>query len=447
MLEIVFNESVSGALKTAKNLHLRNSGGVVAAFIGSEMTEEEKKKLLEEFQKKRMEGKRIEGTSQDVISLPLELDVGDISEEILGDNRKELLFDSNRNPFISEEANTKGLEDFWKAVMLNYGRLEEGIKTGGDIRIWWSDAAYSACGFYHIISVLKDCKGKVLAVKLPRYSIGEDGAADVHTSWTEVEAEKFYRFLPFEKEISESERYRIAAEWDRLKKQNAPLRAMINGNLTSVREDFYDDFLEEAVPDGEFTIGKLIAKVMESSPLGVSDRWYIKRIQDMINKKKLVVVKDNPYVYGKVLMKPEVQLMLYDRLEDESKLVFVDIAARYRGSWVLSKARGRTTWECPGGHIEKGETPKQAAARELWEETGAGVFDLIPIGYYGVKGNDGILSSESEVFGAIFYAEIKELEPLPDFEMEGIAFFQKLPDNWTYPYAHPLFLELAEKSL
>ena len=30
----------------------------------------------------------------------------------------------------------------------------------------------------------------------------------------------------------------------------------------------------------------------------------------------------------------------------------------------------RATWEIPGGHIEPDETPRQAAERELWEETG-----------------------------------------------------------------------------
>ena len=142
-----------------------------------------------------------------------------------------------------------------------------------------------------------------------------------------------------------------------------------------------------------------------------------------------------------------VQINLYDNILDNSKLIFVDIVAKYRGQWVLCKEKTRDTWECPGGHIEKGETPEQASKRELWEETGAIDFDIKPIGYYGAKGSDGVMQSVEEVFGQIYYADIKVIGKLPDFEMQKIDFFTELPNNWTYPYAHPRFIDLAEKSM
>lgn len=89
--------------------------------------------------------------------------------------------------------------------------------------------------------------------------------------------------------------------------------------------------------------------------------------------------------------------------------------------------------------------PEQAAKRELWEETGATEFTIEPIGYYGAKGSDGIIESSQEVFGQIYYADIKSIGKLPNFEMEKIEFFNALPNNWTYPYAHPIFVSLLEK--
>jgi 8-oxo-dGTP diphosphatase len=50
------------------------------------------------------------------------------------------------------------------------------------------------------------------------------------------------------------------------------------------------------------------------------------------------------------------------------------------GSVLLSRHRRRGV-EPAGGHIEPGETPEQAAARELYEETGCVVRDVRPVGY------------------------------------------------------------------
>lgn len=142
-----------------------------------------------------------------------------------------------------------------------------------------------------------------------------------------------------------------------------------------------------------------------------------------------------------------VDMKLYENITDTAKLLFVDIVAKHNGHWVLCRKKGSDTWECPGGHIEENETSLQAANRELWEETGATGFTLYPIGFYGAKGSDGILESQEEVFGQIYYADIKIIEEFPDYEMEQIQEFDILPENWSYPYAHPMFIDLAQQLL
>jgi 8-oxo-dGTP pyrophosphatase MutT (NUDIX family) len=48
-----------------------------------------------------------------------------------------------------------------------------------------------------------------------------------------------------------------------------------------------------------------------------------------------------------------------------------------------SKARtSANQWSFPGGSIEPGETPVEAARRELWEETGLRVGELAPYGVF-----------------------------------------------------------------
>ena len=58
---------------------------------------------------------------------------------------------------------------------------------------------------------------------------------------------------------------------------------------------------------------------------------------------------------------------------------YVVIMSRMDGGFLLSRHKQRTTWEFQGGHIESGETPMQAARRELFEESGAAAFDIAPL--------------------------------------------------------------------
>lgn len=57
---------------------------------------------------------------------------------------------------------------------------------------------------------------------------------------------------------------------------------------------------------------------------------------------------------------------------------YVVILSQYNGKLLLSRHKARKTWETQGGHIENGETPLDAAKRELYEESGAIQYSITP---------------------------------------------------------------------
>ena len=108
---------------------------------------------------------------------------------------------------------------------------------------------------------------------------------------------------------------------------------------------------------------------------------------------------------------------------------FVCIEAKYNGKWVLCFHSRRQTWECPGGHVEKGETAFDAAKRELFEETGAIDFDILPVWDYSVINAEGVLHNN----GRVYFAEINSFDNLPlCSEMKKVGFFKELPEDVTY---------------
>ena len=120
---------------------------------------------------------------------------------------------------------------------------------------------------------------------------------------------------------------------------------------------------------------------------------------------------------------------------------YVVIFARYRGKWLFARHRERHTWECAGGHIEPGETPLEAARRELWEETGALDFDISPVCDYWA-GED--IPKTGGACGQVFFAQVRGLGPLPESEMAETGLFDALPEQLTYPeILQKLFLRIC----
>lgn len=88
------------------------------------------------------------------------------------------------------------------------------------------------------------------------------------------------------------------------------------------------------------------------------------------------------------------------------------VICEFNGKWLLTRHTKRGL-EFPGGKVEYGETLDEAARREVMEETGAELNELIYIGEYMVE-NKG----ESFV-KAIFFGRVKSLESQEQYYETG----------------------------
>lgn len=295
MIEVLFGESECGGMKVAKNYRKPDFHLASVGWIGRKPKKEE----LDEM----FEGKAVGGNASEVICMPFMLDIGDINISIESDYRKKILFDMNSRNGIIDNSNLDFLEDAWKRSLGEIKRLKEYADQGESIRIWYSDAPYSVCGFHHVCSILRAYNCKVFAVKLPQYIEQADNELHLYKSWGEVRAGDFYKYTSLEKELSSHEIETFACIWDALKEENGHLRAIVNGILINVPEDFYDNLIRNEIQDGGFIMSHLIVKILMNHPLGIGDWWYAKRIQMMIENGELKVVQRAEDLYSQVLKK------------------------------------------------------------------------------------------------------------------------------------------------
>ena len=293
MIEILFGESEAGSMKAAKNKVVIGSvNGPTAVWAAGKKTPP----------KKPFAG-WIEGTAEEVICLGFMLDIGNIKEPVDSLYRKDLIYSMYaQNQWEQDEEMEKELKGLGDVYANELMRLKIFLDNGETVRIWYSDAPYSRCGFYSLCQILKEYENEISVVKLPEYITREKEIVS-YQSWSEVSAEEFAGFLSYEKSLSREEVRMYAALWSELVEDNTPLRAVVNGKVLSVPDDFYDFLIWKWLKDVPLKEARLIGNILGYSQIGIGDWWYARRIEYYIEQGKICVIEDLEYKYARIICK------------------------------------------------------------------------------------------------------------------------------------------------
>lgn len=291
MIEILFHESEAASMKAAKNtIVVGTVNGPTAVFTAG-------KKVPPQTPFTGW----IEGTAEEVICLGFMLDIGNIKEPADSVYRKELIYSmyaqNQWEPDIEWENEINKAGEIYIRELF---RLKQFLNQGEPVRIWYSDAPYSRCGFYHLCRILEKYENEIRVVKLPEYAVREKNIT-IYKNWNEVAAEEFAGFLSYEKRLSKEEVRMYSILWNDLVEDNSPLRAVVNGKVLGVPEDFYDFQIWKRLTKKPVKEARLIGDILGYSQISIGDLWYAKRIEHYIQHKKIRVVEDSVNKYARMI--------------------------------------------------------------------------------------------------------------------------------------------------
>lgn len=306
MLEILFTEGAAGSMQYAKNI--KNVVGCsTSVFIrkedGSEPTLEElareQARVEEELRKKRKNAVPMEGSSEDVLCFPLNLSMGDISDP----------FSDSRADFLQSLVLIAGdrFADVGRELMNTAQKSLERLRSAtGPVRLWFSHQPDEYCGFCHLLTLLPE-DADIRVVELPDYEVlGSE--VRTYTGWGDIDPTELGRFQALERPLGDTERRYFAGLWRQLQSESGNLRAVVNGKLCTVGEDFYDGFLlrELQMQPLEFREGRLIGTILGRYGLGISDSLVALRLEEFISRGMMTPVtkpEENHPIYHRILRK------------------------------------------------------------------------------------------------------------------------------------------------
>ena len=119
LVEVLFGESEAGSMKIAKNIQ----------------------------------------DSDKVICLGFMMDIGDIKESVDSQYRKDLIYSMYvQDQWGGDKELNEECQKLGDVYSNELKRLQGLLEKGESVRIWYSNAPYSICGFYHLCSLLQNCE-------------------------------------------------------------------------------------------------------------------------------------------------------------------------------------------------------------------------------------------------------------------------------------------------
>lgn len=221
--------------------------------------------------KKKRDGK----VPNDVYAIDLMLSCGSLKDGIFSENRFKYLSDLSFDKWMGSEAFYTKAE--WETAQELFAKIVEQAKMGEEILIWISLAPKVICDFLFLLFEIGTHKN----ISIINYD------KEILLDFSETE---YYKLQNTKCALSESDFNNAIESWERIVKIQEPIRALVDGSIVGVEEDFYDDIILSCIPEGEFIAADLFYNLHETKTAFCTHDFLIKRVCNILRSDKIEVV-------------------------------------------------------------------------------------------------------------------------------------------------------------
>lgn len=204
---------------------------------------------------------------------------------------------------IYSEDGIEGRKDWWKEVLKGSdydGSVESGEvddkKTfseiaekmddnpGENLWIWIAPNKHDVCGYYWLISQLKDYEGRVSVLHLHNLPfINDKGHIFYPNNLFEIPAKEFVKAKKLERIITPGEFEIDPDEWMKVCNENKGVRILEGGKKLSQHDyDYFDDELKKYITPDWQKASKVITHFLHKAKQTTGDAYLLWRLKNMV---------------------------------------------------------------------------------------------------------------------------------------------------------------------
>lgn len=171
-------------------------------------------------------------------------------------------------------------------------RLDDELEE--TVWIWMGQNAHDVCGYYWLMSQLKEYQGRIEVLYLNNLPFfNEKGNIFYPTRLYEIQAKELLKAKKLARPITLSEFEVDPDEWKKICTENALVQFLEGGKkLVGKDVDFYDKDILSNVPKEPQKLTRVLSNTLNKMLVKTGDVFLVWRIRELINMDKLVVVGD-----------------------------------------------------------------------------------------------------------------------------------------------------------